>query len=248
MSINIGAMQKKLERLNNKGKASSDSAFWKPEDGLHEIRVLPTSDGDPFKEFFFHYNVGSQSVMCPKRNFGEACPICEFATKLFKSGEDDNVTAAKSLFVRQRFCSPILVRGSEKDGVKVWSYSKTVYEELLKMVLDPDVGDITDLENGFDIKVDKGKANGARFSMMKIKPKAKSSPMCKGLASQECKDLLESIPDFSGLFTRMSSKEVQQALDVHLAEPDVVSAGVEKGGGGSSVENALDTAIRELDL
>jgi len=245
MGINIGAMQKKLDKLNNKGKSSSEGAFWKPEDGVHEVRVLPTTDGDPFKEFWFHYNVGSSGIMCPKRNFGEDCPICEFATKLFKSGEADSVAAAKDLFVRQRFCSPILVRGAEKEGVKVWSYSKTVYEELLKTVLDPDYGDITDLENGFDLKVDKGKKNGARFSMMSVKPKPKSSPMCKGLGSAECKELLDSIPDFTGLFSRMSSKEVQVALDKHLAEPDESSVGVEKGGG---VENAVDAAIRELDL
>ena len=112
MGIDIRAMQKKLEKLNNKGKSSSESVFWKPEDGIHEIRVLPTPDGDPFKEFWFHYNVGSQSVMCPKRNFGEECAICEFATKLFKSGEPDSISAAKELFVRQRFVTPILVRGN----------------------------------------------------------------------------------------------------------------------------------------
>ena len=245
MGINISAMKKKLDKLNNKGKSNSEGAFWKPEDGLHEVRILPTSDGDPFKEFWFHYNVGNTSIMCPKRNYGETCPVCDFATKLFKSGDADSITAAKELFVRQRFVSPILVRGSEKDGVKVWSYSKTVYEELLKTVLDPDFGDITDVENGYDMKVDKGKKNGARFSTMSVKPKPKSSGMCKGLESQECKDLLDSIPDFSSIFTRMSTLEVQAALDKHLAEPDDSSVGVEKGGG---VENAVDAAIRELDL
>ena len=244
MGINISAMQKKLDKLTNKGKSSSESAFWKPEDGTYEVRVLPTSDGDPFKEFWFHYNVGSQGVMCPKRNFGEDCPICEFATKLFKEGDPESMASAKELFVRQRFCSPILVRGSEKDGVKVWSYSKTVYEELLKTVLDPDYGDITDPENGFDLKVDKGKKNGARFSTMTVKPKPKSSHMCKGLGSQECKELLDSIPDFSTLFTRMSPKEVQATLDKHLAEPDD-SIGLEKSGG---VESAVDTALKELEV
>lgn len=245
MGIDIRAMQKKLEKLNNKGKSSSDSAFWKPEDGSHEARVLPTSDGDPFKEYWFHYNVGSSGILCPKRNYGEDCPICEFATKLFKEGDAESVASAKELFVRQRFCSPILVRGAEKDGVKIWSYSKTVYEELLKTVLDPDYGDITDLEGGFDLKIDKGKKNGARYSTMSIKPKPKSTPMCKGLESAECKELLDSIPDFSTLFTRSSTKEVQAVLDKHLAEPDESTVGLEKGGG---VENAVDAAIRELDL
>jgi hypothetical protein len=69
--------------------------------------------------------------------------------------------------------------------------------------------------------------------------------MCKGLGSQECKELLDSVPDLSAIFTRMSPQEVQAALDKHLAEPDEASVGVEKGGG---VENAVDAALRELDL
>lgn len=247
MAIDLKAMQKKLNKLQNKGKDTSESKFWKPEDGTYEVRVLPTKDNDPFKEFWFHYNVGKGSgILCPKRNFGDECAICEFATKLFKEGLPDTVAMAKDLFVRQRFCSPILVRGSEKEGVKIWSYSKTVYEELLKTVLDPDFGDITDLDAGFDLKVDKGKQSGARYSMMKVKPKPKATPMCRDMPSKECAELLESIPDFDSLFTRMSSSEVQSALDKHLAEPDNDSLGVEKGG--VMVENAVDAAIRELDL
>ena len=113
------------------------------------------------------------------------------------------------------------------------------------MLFRSDFGDITDPDNGFDLKVDKGKKNGARYSTMSVKPKPKSTPMCKGLGSQECKDLLESVPDLTTIFTRMSTAEVQVALDKHLAEPDETSVGVEKGGG---VDNAVDAAIRELDL
>jgi hypothetical protein len=69
--------------------------------------------------------------------------------------------------------------------------------------------------------------------------------MCKGLGSQECKELLDSIPDLTSIFTRMSPQEVQAVLDKHLAEPDETSVGVEKAGG---VENAVDAALRELDL
>jgi hypothetical protein len=91
----------------------------------------------------------------PKKNHGEDCPICEFASKLWRDGvENDDATLkseAKKLFVRKRYYSPILVRGKETDGVKVWSYGKTAYETLLGYVLDPDYGDVTDPETGTDI-------------------------------------------------------------------------------------------------
>lgn len=246
MAIDIEAMRKKLEKFNNKGKTNSDSAFWKPADGTHEVRVVPTSDGDPFKEFWFHYNIGNAGgVMCPKRNFGESCPVCEFATKLFKEGGEENISAAKELFVKQRFCSPILVRGSEKEGVKLWSYSATVYEELLKAVLDPDFGDISDIEEGFDIKAEKGKKNGAKYSTVTVKMKPKSTPLCKDVSGQECKDLLDSVPDFTKVFERQSTKQVQAILDAHLAIPDETSEGIEKGG---NSESAVDAALRELNI
>ena len=107
-------------------------------------------DGDPLKEVFFHYNIEGHKggVMCPKRNFGEECPICDFASKLWRDGTDNNdeetKKLAKSLFVRTRYFSPVVVRGLESEGVKVYGYGKTAYELLLGYILDPEYGDITD--------------------------------------------------------------------------------------------------------
>ena len=90
-----------------------------------------------------------------KKNFGEQCPVCDFASALWKEGvenNDDNAKReAKKLFVRKRYFSPILVRGEEQKGVRIWSYGKMAYETLLGLVLDPDYGDISDPETGTDI-------------------------------------------------------------------------------------------------
>ena len=48
------------------------------------------------------------------------------------------------MFAKQRFFSPVLVRGEEQEGIRVWGYGKMAYEKLLTIVLDPDYGDITD--------------------------------------------------------------------------------------------------------
>ena len=47
MGINLAKMKEKLDALENKG--SGASVFWRPEDGEQTIRIVPTSDGDPFK-------------------------------------------------------------------------------------------------------------------------------------------------------------------------------------------------------
>ena len=106
---------------------------------------------------FFHYNVGDHKggIVCPKRNFGDECPICDFASKLWREGVDANdeesKKLAKSLFVRTRYFSPVVVRGREDEGVKVYGYGKQAYELLLGYILDPEYGDITDSREGTDI-------------------------------------------------------------------------------------------------
>ena len=86
MALNLEAMREKLNASKNGNKKSNDTK-WKPEQGDQTIRILPTKDGDPFKEYHFHYNVGKNpGIMCPKRNFNEECPICDFASSLWKEG------------------------------------------------------------------------------------------------------------------------------------------------------------------
>jgi hypothetical protein len=136
---------------------SGTSHWFKPDEGDQDIRIVPTADGDPLKEMFFHYNVGDHKggVVCPKRNFGERCPICDFASSLWREGteknDEESKKLAKSLFVRQRYFSPVVVRGREDEGVKVYGYGKTAYELLLGYILDPEYGDITDSVEGTDI-------------------------------------------------------------------------------------------------
>ena len=156
MAIDLEAMRAKLEQSKNGGKKKSSNTKWRPQQGDQTVRILPTADGDPFKEYFFHYNVGKNpGLLCPKKNHGGECPICDFASKLWREGVDNNDEVAKKeakqLFARNRYYSPILVRGQEDEGVKVWAYGKTAYQTLLGYVLDPDYGDITDPESGTDI-------------------------------------------------------------------------------------------------
>ena len=49
MAINLKAMRAKLDSLQNRGKGRSQ--FWRPNDGEQVIRIVPTADGDPFKEY-----------------------------------------------------------------------------------------------------------------------------------------------------------------------------------------------------
>lgn len=221
MALNLEAMRAKLEASKNGIKKSNDTK-WKPEQGDQTIRILPTKDGDPFKEYHFHYNVGKNpGIMCPKKNFNEECPICDFASKLWKEGVENNDDVAKreakKLFVRKRYYSPILVRGQESSGVKIWAYGKQAYETLLGYVLDPDYGDITDIEAGTDIVLNYDvPGTPGSFPKTTLKPRRRPSVLCDDDVA-DCESLLESIPDIGSQFDRKSTADVQALLNEALS-------------------------------
>ena len=211
-------MKEKLNALQNRGQGSKNN-FWRPQDGETTIRIVPTEDGDPFKEFWFHYNLGNNpGFLSPKRNFGEDDPLDSFVRSLFNEGSEDSVKMAKNLMARQRFFTPVVVRGEEDQGVRVWGFGKMAYQELLSLVLNPDYGDITDTEEGTDLVITYGKPAGAQFPQTSITPRRRSSGLAK--TKKETKELLDQVPDFVELFERKTPGQVQNMLDEFLLGDD----------------------------
>ena len=249
MGIDIKKMREKLNSLHTKGGGSS-TKFWKVPDGESVIRVVPTKDGDPFKEFHFHYNVGGENgFLCPKKNFADERKVCEFVSTLYKGSEEDKNNARK-LVSKQRFVSPVLVRSEEDKGVQLFSYSKKVYEALLQLVLNPDYGDISDADDGIDLVLTYGKAPGAMFPTTTITPRRRSSPIVTDKKHRE--ELLGVDVDFANLFERKTSQQVSEALDRFLSGDD---GSADEGDdntekdvkyAGSASKSAVDEAFDDL--
>ena len=244
MAIDLDKMKAKLNKLQNKG--SQDSVFWRPEDGEQTIRIVPTSDGDPFKDFWFHYNVGKHpGFLSPKKNFGETDPLDSFVRELFDEGTEDSIKMAKNLMARQRFFSPVIVRGEEDKGVRIWGYGKMAYEKLLSLVLNPEYGDITDPEEGTDLVLQYGKPAGASFPQTTLTPRRKSSALCD--EPERCKEMLENIPDFNTLFERKTPEEVGHMLDEFLSgESSAEERSTETTKYGDDTKTDVDSAFEEL--
>ena len=220
MAINLDKMRNKLSSIQNRGQ-SRTSQFWRPADGDQSIRIVPTPDGDPFKEFWFHYNVGKNAgFLSPKKNFGEDDPLDAFVRQLFNEGTEESIKMAKNLMARQRFFSPIIVRGEEDKGVRLWGYGKQVYTQLLELVLNPEYGDITDPESGTDLVLNYGKPAGMAFPQTKIMPSRRTSEICKDITAEECAALLDSVPDFGTVFERKTPEDVQRMLDEYLSDDE----------------------------
>ena len=244
MALDMAKMRAKADALQNKGNGNKD-AFWRPQDGETTIRIVPTPDGDPFKEFWFHYNVGKNpGFLSPKRNFGEDDPLDSFIRSLYNEGTEESVKMAKSLGARQRFFAPVLVRGEEDKGVRVWGFGKTAYAELLNLVLNPDYGDITDVDNGTDLVINYGKPPGAQFPQTSITPRRRSSALSEN--PDQTAAFLDQIPDWGNLFERKTPAQVQEMLDEFLLDEEDSNNTTEATAVSAGASNAVDKAFNEL--
>jgi hypothetical protein len=175
-----------------------------------------------------------------------------FVRNLWQEGTEDSKRMAKKLSARQRFFAPVLVRGEEDQGVRVWGFGKQVYETLLNLVLNPEYGDVTDPETGTDLTITYGKPAGASFPVTNITPRRRSSPLCPD-DPEKCRELLEGIPDFEELFagSRKTFEEVQAMLDEFLlgdSNPEEVSSETTKYSDNKSKDtgNTVDKAFADL--
>ncbi len=151
--MDLNAIRKRLGQLQTTNNRTS--SLWKPQPGKTQIRIVPYAfnKDNPFIELFFNYNLNNRSYLSPI-SFGRPDPIEEFAQKLKASGNKEDYQLSKKLEAKMRTFAPVIVRGEESQGVKFWGFGKTVYQELLSIIADPDYGDITDPVNGRDITVE----------------------------------------------------------------------------------------------
>ena len=227
MGIDLDKMRAKYQALTTKG-GSSDDRFWKPEEGTQVIRIVAPEDGDPFRDYMYHYRLGTEgkTTFISPRSFGQKDPIAEFGNKLWNEGTDDSKEMARKFFPRMRVFAPVVVRGEEEKGVRIWGFSKTTYEALLRLVIDPEYGDITDVHTGTDIRVDYGKKAGQMYPTTEIRPMRKTSALAEG--DDAINGLLETVPSFTELFPETNYDQAHQLLQ------ETLNAGVEDTTDGST--------------
>ena len=176
--MDLNAIRKRLGQLQTTNNRTS--SLWKPQPGKTQIRIVPYAfnKDNPFIELFFHYNLNNRSYLSPI-SFGRPDPIEEFAQKLKASGNKEDYQLSKKLEAKMSTFAPVIVRGEESQGVKFWGFGKTVYQELLSIIADPDYGDITDPVNGRDVSVEfiSAEESGASFPKTNIRVKPNQTPI-----------------------------------------------------------------------
>ena len=212
-------LQKIKERLTQLQKTSNTSnSFWKPQPGKTQVRIVPYkfNKDNPFIELYFHYSMGDNKTYLSPVSFGRPDPINEFADKLKSTGNRDEWIQGKKLEPKMRTFAPVVVRGQEHEGVKFWGFGKTVYQELLGFIADPDYGDITDPITGRDIVVERQTPAeaGNQYGKTTIRVKPNQIPIT------EDKGILETIfnsqVDITELYTEPVYDKLQEVLQNYL--------------------------------
>jgi len=183
--MDLNKIKSRLDNLNQAAKPKNTEKkdytliYWKPKaEGKYQIRFLPSklNKDNPFQEIFMHYGVGKFPIVA-LTNWGEDDPIVEFSKKLRKSSESENWRLAKQLDPKMRVFAPVVVRGEEDKGVRLFEFSKTIYMELLSIADDEDYGDFTDINQGFDFVVNASKVQDRPGFALSLRPKPKQTPL-----------------------------------------------------------------------
>ena len=218
----LEALQKPASNNSNNGK----SLFWKPSVGKQTIRIVPSkfNKATPFSELYFHYGIGKPVMISPV-NFDEKDPLVEFAKKLRQTDQPENWKLAKKLEPKVRYFAPVIVRGMEDEGVKIWQFGKELYSSFLSMAMDEEVGDFTDVVAGRDIKLttEGPEMTGTKYNRTIATPSMKQTSLDADASKVE--SWLSNQVDPQGVFKQVPYDEMKSNLQSWLSPEDAAQEG-----------------------
>ncbi len=197
--MDLSLIKKRLNQLQTTNNRTS--SLWKPQPGKTQIRIVPYAfnKDNPFIELFFHYNMNNRSYLSPI-SFGRPDPIEEFAQKLKGSGSKEDYQLSRKLEAKMRTF-------------------KTVYQELLSIIADPDYGDITDPVNGRDVVVEfiSAEETGASYPTTKIRVKPNQTPISD---EPEVLETVKTQQDIKEIYQELSYDDLTEVLNEWLNPSD----------------------------
>ena len=206
----------------SKSTTPRQNVFWTPDIGEHTVYLLPWTDQEmeePFKFVWLYYNLGGAMTedgrllkKAPKdekvryvkapltlRQYGKTDPVQEMIDSLHESGDESDKELAKKLYATQVAMVPIIVKGEEELGVRIWKItSKTAYEQLTNHYCKfEEIGFLNDPQNARWVNITVLEEPGKPFPLNKkisqVTPSFKNSPLSED--SEEITKWVENIPD-----------------------------------------------------
>lgn len=153
--VSSDKLKKLLDKVNSLNIGGG--GWWRPQVGTSTIRILP---GVGTMDYFFcevgqHYVTdGGKPFYCPAIcSEGDLpCPICEVNEELFRAGEKE---AAGKFRAGRSFFMNIIDRADPGKGVQKFAPGITIFQAIISLIQDPDYGDVSDVDSGYDIKIER---------------------------------------------------------------------------------------------
>ena len=159
MRFDIG----KMEAANDKDKG--DSKYWSAKEGEHKIRIIenPESEAAPMVIAFKHFNVGpnKRSYWCPKtvtdgsdaRNWNVPCPVCDYVSELYDSGEEEDRHLASNMKAKKRVLLNVVPLEQQDKGVRIYECPTTLFDIMKKYWTSKKWGNLADAIAGYDFVI-----------------------------------------------------------------------------------------------
>jgi hypothetical protein len=223
--MDLSMLKQKLDTLQQKTPAGGQKrdyslTFWRPTVGKQQIRIVPSAynSKNPFTELKFYYGITNKVMLSPE-TWGEKDPIALFAKKLREEYSKENYLLAKKLDAKTRIFAPVIVRGEEDKGVRLWQFGKLIYEELLSLAVDDEIGDYTDIVNGRDLTIETvgPESTGTQYNKSSVRVRLKETPLSADASQVETWKSTQ--PNPKDEFKKFTFEEMKSALEKWLA-PD----------------------------
>jgi len=153
-------------------------------------------------------------------SFDKPDPIVEFADKLKSTADKESRDLAKKIYPKMRTYVPIIVRGEEAEGVKFYGMGKTVYEEILKIMDDPDYGNISDPYTGTDLVItyQTKEEVGNDFGKTSIRAKRNTSKLAE--SEEQIEKFLNNQKPITDVYKEHTYEELQEMLEAWMNSDD----------------------------
>lgn len=180
-SVNLSVMEDK--RKAQKAR-STRTDFWKPENGVNKIRILPpwadggVNEGMFYRELYIHWNIppGAESqsfAVCTRKTEGAdgKCYLCDEVDRLYSGGSPEDIQIAKEIRSRQRFFSNVIDMNDTEDDmgnpkIQIFAYGPKIFEGMLAYFCDSEYGDLTDPDDGFVVIIEReGKGRDTTYQV-----------------------------------------------------------------------------------
>ena len=168
---------KRAKEAKKRIEDSREGRKWfKADEGDTQIRLLPPWADHldwPFFETKNHRLNDKTFFICPKGHDGETfCYTCDVAIPTLAKGNEDDQARSYNIRPTKRIYCNILDRGDEEVGAQIWGISPTRYDELVSYFSDPDYRDITDVDAGHDLTLNrKGTTKDDTSYLLRARPK-----------------------------------------------------------------------------